>query len=109
MNVQKIKLELLVAEHPRSPQWPKLRRDFLKANPTCAFCGGKKKLEAHHIRPYHIRPELELNTSNLIPLCEGRTGLNCHLIAGHWGDFVDKYNLQIEGDAKDWIKRLEKK
>lgn len=71
----------------RSPRWRKVRNDFLK-DACCAVCGGISKLEAHHIVPFHEAPEKELDTSNLIALCESKkSGINCHLFVGHLGDY----------------------
>ena len=47
----------------RSYEWSKIRNEFLKENPTCAACGRNKKLEIHHIKPFHLNPELELDPS----------------------------------------------
>lgn len=63
----------------RSPQWGKVRAMVLDGA-ACAACGTAKGLEVHHIEPFHIRPDLELEPSNLIPLCE-----RCHLVFGHLG------------------------
>lgn len=64
----------------RSPQWEKIRNDHLAANPKCAACGTAESLEVHHVKPFHIFPELELDPNNLITLCEYR---GCHLRFGH--------------------------
>jgi 5-methylcytosine-specific restriction endonuclease McrA len=37
----------------RSSKWPGVRRKFLKENSSCAVCGSSKKLEVHHIIPFH--------------------------------------------------------
>jgi len=70
----------------RSPHWEKVRAEHLKAEPSCAWCGGAKDLQVHHVKPFHEHPELELDQANLITLCEA-PGLNCHLIHGHHGDW----------------------
>ena len=67
----------------RSPKWRKVRAEHIKNNPQCAACGRKESLEVHHIVPYHINPELELEPSNLITLC----GKYCHFIFGHLMDW----------------------
>lgn len=72
----------------RSNKWPALRAKFIK-NKACAVCGGKTKLQAHHVKPFHIHPELELDPKNLLALCEGRKQIMCHLLIGHGGDFRD--------------------
>lgn len=64
----------------RSPRWQAVRHAHLKLFPTCAACGGSSELEVHHIKPYHVCPELELDPANLITLCESR---KCHFIYGH--------------------------
>lgn len=90
----------------RSGKWPAVRRAHLLSNPVCVMCGGKKKLEAHHIRPFHLHPELELDPSNLITLCENKAdGVNCHLLFGHLGNFKS-FNANVEADAKAWNKKI---
>lgn len=71
----------------RSNKWPAARAAWLKANPTCAACGGRAKLEVHHRQPFHLNPSLELDPSNFITLCEARGFMNCHLMVGHLGNF----------------------
>ena len=77
----------------RSPQWGSVRKKHLKNNPVCAACGAKIGVQVHHIRPFHLFPELELEPSNLITLCEtfidngDITDDNHHLHLGHKGDF----------------------
>jgi hypothetical protein len=92
----------------RSSQWPKVRKEFLKQNPTCAVCGGNKKLEVHHLHPFYLHPELELDPDNLITLCEGKKGLTCHLIFGHLGNYKG-INPDCKTDALIWKTKLSKK
>ena len=66
----------------RSPQWPKERKQHLIANPTCACCGGIKKLEVHHIEPFQNNPARELDPTNFITLCNDPSRM-CHFIDGH--------------------------
>ena len=74
----------------RSGQWRKVREDFLVKYPTCAVCGGTAYLEVHHILPYHLFPEKELDLRNLITLCaRGPMGMSCHGAVGHGGNWVD--------------------
>ncbi len=90
----------------RSNQWPKVRKNFLAKNQLCAVCGGKKKLEVHHIQPFHQSPELELEESNLITLCEDWSyGVNCHLLIGHLGNYRT-INPNVKEDAKTWNNKL---
>lgn len=94
------------ANLPRSDKWPKTRAAHLKNFPACAVCGGRKKVEVHHIRPFHLHPELELDSSNLITLCENDDdGVNCHLFFGHLGNFKS-FNVDVVVNAADWQKKI---
>lgn len=83
-------------EKLRSPEWKKVRDDFLEKNPKCAACGGDKKLQVHHKIPFHINPTLELVDENLMTLCMDTN--ECHLEIGH-GDSWKCYNPKVEEDA----------
>lgn len=90
----------------RSSAWPRVRDEHLKREPRCSVCGSTKKLEVHHVRPFFLAPELELDPTNLITLCEsGRFGINCHLAIGHRGSFK-KANPQVHEDAAWWNRKL---
>jgi 5-methylcytosine-specific restriction enzyme A len=98
---------MLVGGRPRSPLWSKLRIRFIMASPFCAACGSREMLTAHHIKPFHLFPELELDPANLIVLCE-RKSLNCHLLFGHlmlW----ESFNSSVIRDAKAWKKKIAKR
>lgn len=82
----------------RSSQWPSVRAIILKEQKVCAACGAKKKLEVHHIKPFHLFPDLELSASNLIVLCEG-AGCNCHFTFGHLLNWKS-YNPSVIDDAE---------
>jgi hypothetical protein len=89
----------------RSSQWPKLRREFIK-DKKCAVCGGNKRLEVHHKKPFHIYPESELDPENLIVLCEAKkNGIICHMAIGHLGSYKS-FNAEVEQDAKIWNRKL---
>lgn len=89
----------------RSSKWAAFRRQFLKGK-VCALCGGTQKLEAHHILPFHLHPELELDEKNLLPLCEGNSYINCHLFAGHLGNFKG-FNPEACHDSDVWQMKLQ--
>jgi hypothetical protein len=98
------------ARHPpdavRSPHWPAARATHLKEHPTCANCGGTVKLEVHHIRPFHLHPELELEPTNFITLCEaGHGGVNCHLAVGHLGSFKS-FNVDVASDSAAYLAKV---
>ena len=88
----------------RSPQWHKLEKTFLESNPTCEVCGSKNKLNVHHIKPFHLHPELELDPKNLITLCMDKK--ESHLRIGHGSDFkafcsqIKKYAEEINSKEK---------
>lgn len=79
----------------RSGQWPAVRRRHLKFYPTCAACGGTRSLEVHHLIPYHLAPELELDYGNLLTLCEHN---KCHYRVGHRYSWTH-YNPNASVDA----------
>lgn len=86
----------------RNPKWREVRAGYLANFPECACCGDKSNLNVHHIKPYHLFPELELDLTNLITLCEGGP-INCHFIVGHggenWRAFTPPERLQIAIEA----------
>jgi len=76
----------------RSSDWPKVRKAHLESHPVCEVCGSAKKVEVHHKKPFHTNPDLELEPSNLITLCEGKefSSIICHLTFGHLGNYKDE-------------------
>jgi len=89
----------------RSGKWEIVERHFKENNPSCAACGSKNRLNVHHILPFHIHPELELDPNNLITLCMDVK--ECHLQLGHAGDFK-KFNDHVREDAAKALKNPEK-
>lgn len=83
----------------RSPYWPVARRKHLQSHPYCLACGRRTDLEVHHIVPFDVRPELELEPGNLITLCER----GCHLTFGHLFSW-HSWNPQAREDA-EWFRR----
>lgn len=97
-------------KHPlasaRSGHWPAVRKQHLATHPYCAVCGGKEKLEVHHIRPFHLHPALELDPANFVTLCEAnKGGVNCHLLFGHLGNFKS-FNTGVLDDAATWLQKI---
>lgn len=99
-------LDPLFGGVPRSPEWPRVRAEHLKMEPACVITGETTNLEVHHIRPYHLHPELELVHTNLVTLTTKHGSLNVHLWFGHFGNFKDRYNINIREDAPIWKERL---
>jgi 5-methylcytosine-specific restriction protein A len=105
MSIVKRITEYFAGMPARSPLWPAVRKAWLKTNSTCAACGTTDKLEVHHIQPFNVRPDLELNPNgdNLITLCE--TGGNCHLFVGHLKNWKS-YNKNVKEDAAVVLKKI---
>lgn len=83
----------------RSSQWEHVRKAYLKGHPVCELCRTAKDVQVHHIRPFHLHPELELDPNNFITLCTSKYwGINCHLVAGHAGNFKWE-NTHVAEDA----------
>lgn len=92
----------------RSSKWRKVREAHLKHNDRCFLCGSNKQLEVHHIIPFSIAPDKELDKENLITLCENkRYGINCHLLVGHLGNYR-RINPMVVIDATLWKMKLDK-
>ena len=91
---------------PRSGHWPTVRKHHLNAHPCCEVCGGTEKLEVHHILPFHLHPDHELDPGNLVTLCEsGKGGVNCHLHYGHLGNYRS-FNEEVRADALHWSAKI---
>ena len=95
--------------HKRSSEWPNVRKEHLEKQPLCALCGGKESLEVHHCLPFHLHPDLELDPTNLITLCESKKGgVNCHLLFGHLSNFRS-FNRTVTSDSKLWNKKIKER
>lgn len=81
----------------RSAKWPRVRDRHLRSHPRCAACESTEHLQVHHIKPYHLHPELELAPDNLITLCMDNE--DCHLFLGHGGSFR-MFNPNVTEDVK---------
>ena len=84
-------------ETRRSSRWNEVRDGFLVRHPVCEACGCGLRLQVHHVMPFHLHPELELDESNLITLCMGPN--ECHLRIGHggsWGAYNPRVRIHAE-------------
>lgn len=81
----------------RSSHWDETRDVHIALHPTCEACGSTKRLQVHHILPFHEYPELELCLENLITLCMSEN--ECHINIGHKDNF-SLYNPNVRIDAK---------
>lgn len=82
----------------RSPKWRQTKKAFAKFSPKICPCGSKKRIQLHHVIPFHIAPELELDFSNLIWLCS-----KCHLLIAHLR-FFPSWNEDVRKDM-EWLKQ----
>ena len=110
MPIIKHLVDAAKGKHPvtaaRSGHWSTVRKQHLVLHPVCELCGGSEDLEVHHVRPFHLHPDLELDPDNLITLCEAKKdGVNCHLFAGHLGNFRS-FNVDVRADASEWHNKI---
>ena len=85
----------------RSPQWEKLRKQFLKTQSSCQVCSTTKNLEVHHIIPFHVDASKELDMDNLITLCNDH-----HLLFGHLMSYRS-FNGYVKDDAQAFNQRIQ--
>lgn len=83
----------------RSGRWGAVREAYFKEHPTCAACGDKAS-QVHHIKPFHLHPELELDPDNLISLCD-----RDHLLFGHLDNFRS-YNPNVRRDCAAMLAKI---
>jgi hypothetical protein len=90
--------------YSRSPKWKSVRKDHLETQPYCQACGSKKDLEVHHIEPFHLNPDRELDPHNLITLCSR----SCHLTFGHLMDYKS-WNTDVVKDCSNYLSKLQQR
>lgn len=84
---------------PRDSKWEAKRNHWIMfVQPCCQACSSKKYLTVHHKKPFHEFPELELDESNFVTLCENPT-FNCHFYFGHKKNWR-LYNPSIDETLK---------
>lgn len=79
----------------RSPEWRKLRNQYIKANPDCELC-GKKAEQVHHQIPVSVDKSKELDWENLMSVCS-----HCHFYYAHLGSYRS-YNIIVKNDSEYW-------
>lgn len=89
---------------PRDSRWGYVRKIHLMHYPKCMACGSDKNVEVHHIQPYHLYPDLELDPHNLLTLCNHPTRL-CHFRIGH-GFNWKLWNPHVTVDADRSLQML---
>jgi 5-methylcytosine-specific restriction enzyme A len=85
---------------PRASGWRKVEDEYLKMFPGCAVCGTKVGCVGHHVKPVHLFPEFELDTSNLVTLCPVH-----HFWWGHLGSWRS-YNPDVRRDVAEWREKI---
>lgn len=80
----------------RSSRWPSVQKSYLKSHAKCEVCGTNKNLSVHHIKPYHLFPELELDSNNLMTVDD-----KCHWNVCHSQTSWKAYNPNCKQDAKE--------
>lgn len=84
----------------KSKKWKKKRQSILKRDEyLCRECKryGKttQATTVHHVLPLEQRPELKLNSANLISLCD-----TCH------NKMHDRYTNELTEKGKRWTDRI---
>ena len=69
--------------------WRKTRNAHILVEPCCQMCTVVKKLEVHHIQPWHLAIDLRYDEKNLVTLCR-----ECHFRFGHLRNWHN-YNPEI--------------
>ena len=88
----------------RSPLWGKVRAEHLKLHPKCEACQSTKSVEVHHCKSFSDHPELELDPTNLMSLCDGPN--SCHRTWGHMYDW-SRINPSVREDVAAWVDHLQ--
>lgn len=98
-----LKIARKYGRESRSPEWPAVAHAHLAKEPACRVCGHRGQgLQVHHVKPFHLYPNLELDPNNLITLCELK-GRDHHLLIGHLDDW-ESYNPQVRTDVDKYHK-----
>jgi hypothetical protein len=95
MNLTRFYLNILSVNPIDQYKITKAKQAYIKTHPECAICGATKGLEVHHVLPQHLYPDLACDFNNFITLHDGITNNGCHYFFGHFGDFKNKWNLNI--------------
>jgi len=83
----------------RSKGWRAVRNRHMEAHPRCAISGKATFLHVHHIKPFWLSPDSELEPSNLVTLTRWH-----HFYFGHLGSWKS-YNK----DILLWIEKVKQR
>lgn len=84
----------LVTGERRNPNWTRLSQLWAKDHP-CVFTGqtaSEVRLVVHHIVPFHVRPDLEMDERNWLSVVEPWHLYACH--AGNYQNWVEEAPLR---------------
>ena len=85
----------------RAKTWHATSKKFRAAHPEgCIGCGSLKKLEVHHVLPFHLYPEHEEDWGNLVVVCR-----RCHQFLAHLDDWKS-YNAAVRQDAASMLEKI---
>lgn len=76
----------------RSSAWASFRNKNIKGK--CEICDSRFFLELHHVKPYHLFPELELDPNNVVTACRKHHFEFCHFF--DWKKFNKDIKNHIE-------------
>ena len=82
----------------RDKRWAKESRQFLADNPHCVVCGTTDYCVVHHVKPFHLFPELEMDWRYWRTVCETPSH-NDHFAVGHLFNW-SRYNQEFDELAK---------
>jgi hypothetical protein len=94
MNLTRFYLNILTVNPVDQYKITKAKRDYVQIHPECAICGCQKNLEVHHVIPVHVDLSLSTVFENFLTLCDSNNN-GCHRWIGHFGDFKNRWNLNI--------------
>ena len=106
MIISSFNLEPIVANlcpatgAPRNPAWARESQKWLRDQDGCAVCGETIGVEVHHIRPFHLFPELEMDPDNWLALSRP-----WHLYLGHLGNWSN-WNPDVKSDADRFARAI---
>ncbi len=95
---------MLISKNPRNRNGRKrtsFRKQVLKRDDyTCQMCGNFKNLEIHHIKSWHMYPELRWEVSNGIALCH-----KCHRVAERLKLFFKRVNNKWKTVGENYVRK----
>lgn len=98
--------DVTIYSTPRHRDWRKVRAEHLLSQPYCMVCGSTKGLQVHHIKPFHLYPELELEPNNLLTLGTKCSSGNHHYLFGHFENW-HSFNPDVAVHAYQFISGIE--